>query len=170
MQRYHDVISSFGGKTSYDADNRPLLVMRSNLWAFFFYGYGAHRDLHSFPTRRSSDLGRGGERLQPGGGGFGEVQCHHEVIVEHGGDAIAGLELLVGVGEADQYAAGVALDGLDGDAGVTQGALDALQLAVVDGGVAAGAADLHCRVFGVEIGQRVDEAGGEDDQYQQILP
>src|SRR5262245_62182286 len=24
MQRYHDVISSFGGKTSYDADNRPL--------------------------------------------------------------------------------------------------------------------------------------------------
>src|SRR5256885_999851 len=33
MQRYHDVISSFGGKTSYDADNRPVLVMRSNLWA-----------------------------------------------------------------------------------------------------------------------------------------
>src|SRR2546429_15832 len=33
MQRYHDVISSFGGKTYYDADNRPLLVMRSNLWA-----------------------------------------------------------------------------------------------------------------------------------------
>src|SRR5262245_66104983 len=33
LQRYHDVISSFGGKTSYDADNRPLLVMRSNLWA-----------------------------------------------------------------------------------------------------------------------------------------
>src|SRR5690625_3994938 len=33
MQRYHDVISSLGGKTSYDADNRPLLVMRSNLWA-----------------------------------------------------------------------------------------------------------------------------------------
>src|SRR2546430_2078855 len=33
MQRYHDVISSFGVKASYDADNRPLLVMRSNLWA-----------------------------------------------------------------------------------------------------------------------------------------
>src|SRR2546430_141864 len=33
MQRYHDVISSFEGKTSYDADNRPLLGMRSNLWA-----------------------------------------------------------------------------------------------------------------------------------------
>src|SRR5712672_4585977 len=27
MQRYHDVISSFGGKTSYDADNRPFLVV-----------------------------------------------------------------------------------------------------------------------------------------------
>src|SRR5438874_10433849 len=24
---------------------------------FFFYCYGDHRDLHSFPTRRSSDLG-----------------------------------------------------------------------------------------------------------------
>src|SRR2546429_7928884 len=33
MQRYHDVISSFGGKTSYDAENRPLLLMRSNLCA-----------------------------------------------------------------------------------------------------------------------------------------
>src|SRR5258708_39777826 len=33
MHRYHDVISSFGGKTSYDAINSPLLVMRSNLWA-----------------------------------------------------------------------------------------------------------------------------------------
>src|SRR5260221_13006419 len=33
MQLYHDVISSFVGKTSYDADNRPLIVMRSILWA-----------------------------------------------------------------------------------------------------------------------------------------
>src|SRR2546429_58898 len=33
MRRYKKKISSFGGKTSYDADNRPLLVMRSNLWA-----------------------------------------------------------------------------------------------------------------------------------------
>src|SRR5438874_694788 len=33
MPRYLKKISSFGGKTSYDADNRPLLVMRSNLWA-----------------------------------------------------------------------------------------------------------------------------------------
>src|SRR5947209_14290763 len=33
MQRYHCVISSSVLKTSYDADNRPLLVMRSNLMA-----------------------------------------------------------------------------------------------------------------------------------------
>src|SRR5260370_39555940 len=33
MPRYYDDISSFGGKTSYDADNRPLLFMRPNLWA-----------------------------------------------------------------------------------------------------------------------------------------
>src|SRR5256885_2013052 len=33
MQRYHDVISSFGCKSSYDADNRLLLGMRSNLCA-----------------------------------------------------------------------------------------------------------------------------------------
>src|SRR5688572_32765532 len=29
---------------------------------FFFYRSGAHRDLHSFPTRRSSDLRRRGHR------------------------------------------------------------------------------------------------------------
>src|SRR3989441_12581618 len=31
--RYHDGTSSCGDKTSDDADNRPLLDMRSNLWA-----------------------------------------------------------------------------------------------------------------------------------------
>src|SRR5205807_5847836 len=30
--------------------------LRARLLFFFFYGAGAHRDLHSFPTRRSSDL------------------------------------------------------------------------------------------------------------------
>src|SRR6266540_6890772 len=30
---------------------------------FFFYCYGDHRDLHSFPTRRSSDLVAGGPDL-----------------------------------------------------------------------------------------------------------
>lgn len=33
MQRYRDVVSSFGGSTHYDADTRPHLVMRSNFWA-----------------------------------------------------------------------------------------------------------------------------------------
>src|SRR5947209_20625478 len=40
MQRYHDVISSFGGKTSYDADNRPLLVI-----LFFFQAEDGIRDI-----------------------------------------------------------------------------------------------------------------------------
>src|SRR5476649_1239685 len=30
--------------------------LASELQEFFFYRYGDHRDLHSFPTRRSSDL------------------------------------------------------------------------------------------------------------------
>src|SRR5205807_8364605 len=29
----------------------------SFIFSFFFYSSGVHRDLHSFPTRRSSDLG-----------------------------------------------------------------------------------------------------------------
>src|SRR6266496_4880027 len=33
MQRYHDVVSSFGGKTSYDADHPPFLVIPSYLSA-----------------------------------------------------------------------------------------------------------------------------------------
>src|SRR5207248_10445317 len=33
----------------------PWLIL-SIFLAFFFYCYGDHRDLHSFPTRRSSDL------------------------------------------------------------------------------------------------------------------
>src|SRR5438034_2405036 len=34
---------------------------------FFFQGYGDHRDLHSFPTRRSSDLRAGAEMARRGG-------------------------------------------------------------------------------------------------------
>src|SRR5688572_32792444 len=38
---------------------------------FFFSSHGHHRDLHSFPTRRSSDLAsrRGPDRGGPTGGG-----------------------------------------------------------------------------------------------------
>src|SRR2546427_485593 len=65
MQRYHDVISSFGGKTSYDADNRPLLVMRSNLWAsgFFFSSRRRHTrfDCDWSSDVCSSDLAAAGE-------------------------------------------------------------------------------------------------------------
>lgn len=33
MQRYRDVIESFGGKASTDADERPTMLMRSEFWA-----------------------------------------------------------------------------------------------------------------------------------------
>src|SRR5438034_4863630 len=41
-------------------DRRPLLdpAGRALQGLSFFYSYGIHRDLHSFPTRRSSDLPR----------------------------------------------------------------------------------------------------------------
>src|SRR5438876_7754550 len=38
-------------------------------YSFFFYCYGDHRNLHSFPTRRSSDLSRGGDGGQAFSGG-----------------------------------------------------------------------------------------------------
>src|SRR5437868_8996128 len=45
--------------------------------SFFFRCYGTHRDLHSFPTRRSSDLGENAARQQSGkrsgGAGAGEL-------------------------------------------------------------------------------------------------
>src|SRR5438067_505983 len=34
------------------------LARHGDLLEFVFYGYGDHQDLHSFPTRRSSDLER----------------------------------------------------------------------------------------------------------------
>src|SRR5207249_7841539 len=39
----------------------PALTTHASLHSFAFHRHGAHRDLHSFPTRRSSDLvlGRG---------------------------------------------------------------------------------------------------------------
>src|SRR5687767_14252340 len=51
MQRYHDVISSFGGKASYDADNRPLLVMPSNLWASGYDVDGTDQERDYFMQR-----------------------------------------------------------------------------------------------------------------------
>src|SRR5438552_19195270 len=59
--------------------SRPVVqrVLVSMLLFFFFYYSGDHRDLHSFPTRRSSDLRRpgtgcsSGERA--GGGGAGRL-------------------------------------------------------------------------------------------------
>src|SRR5690348_18248491 len=36
--------------------------MKTAKWTFFIHSYDDHRELHSFPTRRSSDLA-GGSRL-----------------------------------------------------------------------------------------------------------
>src|SRR5205814_5314146 len=38
----------------------PRLATPPSSFLFFFYSHAAHRDLHSFPTRRSSDLGARG--------------------------------------------------------------------------------------------------------------
>src|SRR5258706_58864 len=56
MQRYHDVISSVVGKTSYDADNRPLLVMRSNLWASGYDVDGPDQSFFVSSRRRHTRL------------------------------------------------------------------------------------------------------------------
>src|SRR5438552_9706579 len=43
-----------------------LLSPHTTFLLFFFQCYGAHRDLHSFPTRRSSDLSEAGGVHLPG--------------------------------------------------------------------------------------------------------
>src|SRR5690349_9806684 len=45
------------GEPQRTADPGRQLCRRQGLVRFFFSCYGHHRDLHSFPTRRSSDLG-----------------------------------------------------------------------------------------------------------------
>src|SRR5215207_3958455 len=63
----HEVMSGFGrtgewfGIYHYPDVKRDILVFAKGVTCgyvplFFFNGYGDHRDLHSFPTRRSSDL------------------------------------------------------------------------------------------------------------------
>src|SRR5579884_4378704 len=53
-------LSLRSSRSSYFATFRHQLTILSKTDAldeeFFFYLYGDHRDLHSFPTRRSSDL------------------------------------------------------------------------------------------------------------------
>src|SRR5699024_12711621 len=48
----------------YDSRQRTFLISRElvHLDIFFFQGSADHRDLHSFPTRRSSDLSFGTRR------------------------------------------------------------------------------------------------------------
>src|SRR5438876_7434073 len=42
----------------YVSSPQPIVIRHSYQAVFFFYRDGTHRDLHSFPTRRSSDLKR----------------------------------------------------------------------------------------------------------------
>src|SRR5690606_41483641 len=49
---------------------------------FFLSSSGAHRDLHSFPTRRSSDLGRGPRTARH----LGEVRRRHRCRDGRAGD------------------------------------------------------------------------------------
>src|SRR5687768_17868386 len=53
------------------------------MYCFFFYCYGDHRDLHSFPTRRSSDLveDQAGGRDDRRPGDFGRVELGPRVMV-----------------------------------------------------------------------------------------
>src|SRR5205807_8989242 len=59
VQTIDEDITSF----AFAPDNRIVYSVHRNF--FFFYCYRAHRDLHSFPTRRSSDL-----LVIPGGNSF----------------------------------------------------------------------------------------------------
>src|SRR5205823_12843981 len=62
---------------------------------FFFYCYGPHRHLHSFPTRRSSDLaaGRiGGPVAQHDLSVLGQPLAHRNPRGDALGDAMAGAD------------------------------------------------------------------------------
>src|SRR5207302_9167228 len=52
--------------TSWFYAARALYPLVYTLLFFFFKSYGPHRNLHSFPTRRSSDLGPVAVRLRVG--------------------------------------------------------------------------------------------------------
>src|SRR5437868_10383963 len=59
-------------------EGRKMPPLTRLVWSFFFYGFGHPRDLHSFPTRRSSDLEH-------------EARDARRVILERAQDGIADL-------------------------------------------------------------------------------
>src|SRR5690349_24140035 len=71
---------------------------------FFFQCYGDHRDLHSFPTRRSSDLGL--EAFSIAGGDL--VDAREELL--HAASRLRGDELHRRVGQKLQLEADLLLD------------------------------------------------------------
>src|SRR5437773_11216348 len=61
---------------------------------FFFYLYGTLRDLHSFPTRRSSDLLRRGEICSLHHGWLHpDARRHHLALQRHGHVRFGGISL-----------------------------------------------------------------------------
>src|SRR5690242_20781421 len=67
-----------------------MLRVYSCDYSFFFYCYGDHPDLHSFPTRRSSDLALLKTR---GHATLGEIAAHLEISKQA---ALRHLEVLEG--------------------------------------------------------------------------
>src|SRR5699024_12452295 len=58
-----------------------FLPICPSCFSFFFYCSAAHRDLHSFPTRRSSDLVVDGLSLYREGQGLSFLQQRHQALV-----------------------------------------------------------------------------------------
>src|SRR5437763_7982217 len=52
-------------------------MLVSSFFSFFFHSFAYHRDLHSFPTRRSSDLaGQHRDHMR-------QVGDHRQVVLDH---------------------------------------------------------------------------------------
>src|SRR5215510_16387727 len=60
-RRIHLGAGRCGAQKNPRRKSEPVVRILMIASLFFFYGSGDHRDLHSFPTRRSSDLGRDSE-------------------------------------------------------------------------------------------------------------
>src|ERR1017187_8466369 len=82
---------------------RHRCIRRRASW--FFKGYGDHRDLHSFPTRRSSDLkldlvfAWGELKVVPGREGDA---IHHHFFNHHGRNQIV-MQQMAGVDDHDTF-------------------------------------------------------------------
>src|SRR5439155_21925970 len=65
-----------------------LLAFSSRACIFFFHSSGAHRDLHSFPTRRSSDLSQSTSAITAASACLSELNDAN-FAASHGGKTFA---------------------------------------------------------------------------------